>query len=327
MKPSLYPLRFEPILKSKIWGGEKLGNMLGKAIGSMDNCGESWEISSVENDVSVVANGSLRGAFLTELIDTYKDELVGKMTYMTHGNQFPLLIKYIDAQADLSIQVHPNDELARKRHNSLGKTEMWYVIDAEPGASLISGFNRPTDKEEYLKYFDQGRLTDLLNREVVHRDDVFFLPAGRVHTIGKGLLVAEIQQTSDVTYRIYDYDRVDRNGKKRELHVDLALEAIDFTFHKNYKTNYDHQAVECLLVASPYFETRRLQITDYCTRNYETIPGFVVIMILAGEGIVQTNTGDMVINTGQTYLLPASLKKAGLIPKQPMTLLEVHIPE
>lgn len=237
-KTPLYPLKFEPILKDKIWGGEKLKKVLDKPTDSKE-CGESWELSGVAGDVSIVSEGELKGKSLTELIGTYTGDLLGKKVYSRFGNNFPLLIKFIDANQDLSIQVHPNDAMAKERHNSFGKTEMWYVVDAEPGATLISGFNKPTSKEEYLEYFNSGKLTDLLNKENVENDDVFYLPAGRVHTIGKGLLIAEIQQTSDITYRIYDFDRTDAQGNKRELHVEQALGAIDFGFYKEYKTAYD----------------------------------------------------------------------------------------
>ena len=230
----LYPLKFDPILKEKIWGGTKLGTVLDKPTGDSENMGESWEISGVEGNISVVSEGDLKGRTLVELINEYKGELIGEHVYEKFGDKFPLLIKFIDANDDLSIQVHPDDELAQKRHNSFGKTEMWYVVDAEEGATLISGFKKQTNKEEYLRIFEEGNLTDILNSEDVVNDDVFFLPAGRVHTIGKGLLIAEIQQTSDITYRIYDFDRVDKNGVGRELHVEEAVDAIDYSFYENY---------------------------------------------------------------------------------------------
>jgi len=235
-KPDLYPLMFEPVLKPTLWGGRKLGTALGKPLPPNELIGESWEVSGVKDNISVVANGPLQGRLLTDLMDTYKSDLLGAGVYERYPDEFPLLIKFIDANQDLSIQVHPDDELARQRHNSFGKTEMWYVIDAEPGATLISGFNRPTSRAEYLEYFHNGRLMELLNRESVAPGDVFFLPAGRVHTIGKGLLIAEIQQTSNITYRIYDFDRVDKDGNKRQLHTEEALDAIDYRFYHATRT-------------------------------------------------------------------------------------------
>ena len=214
---SLYPLKFKTIYKEKIWGGHKINTHLNKDFSPLDNCGETWEISGVEGNISITENGNLSGKSLTELIKEYKSELVGNSVYEKFGNEFPLLIKFIDANADLSVQVHPNDELAEKRHGSKGKTEMWYIFQADENSSLISGFKRPLDKKVYQDHLASGSLDQILNREKVETGDVFFIPAGRVHTIGKGILLTEIQQTSDVTYRIYDFDRIDKNGNKREL--------------------------------------------------------------------------------------------------------------
>jgi len=222
---ALYPLKFKTIFKDKIWGGQKIKTYLHKDFSPLPNCGETWEISGVKSDVSVVNGGALDGETLADLLEQFKGELVGEKVYAHFGNIFPLLVKFIDANDDLSIQVHPNDELAKKRHNSFGKTEMWYVIESDPGSTLISGFNKEMTQQEYLDKLNSGHIMDILNRENANAGDVFFLPAGRVHTIGKGLLVAEIQQTSDITYRIYDFDRVDANGHKRELHTQEALAA------------------------------------------------------------------------------------------------------
>ena len=253
---NLYPLKFTPIVKDKIWGGTKLASVLNKPTGESTEAGESWEISGVEGNVSVVSEGEFKGRSLVELIDEFKGELIGEKVYERFGDKFPLLIKFIDANDDLSIQVHPDDDLGMKRHNSFGKTEMWYVVSADKDAKLISGFNKPTSKEEYLEYFESGKLVELLNREDVYDDDVFYLPAGRVHTIGKGLLIAEIQQTSDITYRIYDFDRVDANGNGRELHVEEAVDAIDYGFYEDYKTTYNTSATEVEIGRSQYFVTK-----------------------------------------------------------------------
>ncbi|NVK83495.1 MAG: class I mannose-6-phosphate isomerase, partial [Cytophagia bacterium] len=202
-KRYLYPLKFDTIFKEKIWGGTKIKDVLGKDFSPLKNCGETWEISGVPGNLSKVSDGVLKGSTLPELIEEFKDELVGEKVYEAFGNEFPLLVKFIDAAQDLSIQVHPDDKLAKARHNSLGKSEMWYIFQADKGSKLISGFNRETNREEYLQYLNSGKLTEILNEEEVHDGDCFYLPAGRVHTIGKGLLLAEIQQSSDVTYRIY----------------------------------------------------------------------------------------------------------------------------
>jgi len=231
----LYPLKFKPIFKDKIWGGNKIKTLLNKDFSPLPNCGESWEISGVQDEISVVSNGFLIGNNLQELIEIYMGDLVGDQVYQKYGIEFPLLIKFIDAHDDLSIQVHPNDKLAMQRHNAYGKTEMWYIIDADRGAKLISGFNTEVTKDAYIKHLENNTLNLILNYEEVKAGDVFFMPAGRVHAIGKGILLTEIQQTSDITYRIYDYNRKGTDGKPRELHTSLALDAIDFKSYDNYR--------------------------------------------------------------------------------------------
>lgn len=323
-KPQLYPLKFTPIVKDKIWGGKKLNEVLHKPTSSL-SCGESWEISGVPGDVSVVAKGALAGTSLTKLIATYKSDLLGNTPYAKFGTEFPLLIKFIDANQDLSIQVHPNDTLAKKRHNSFGKTEMWYVIQADEGASLISGFSKPTSKEEYLSYFNADNLTQLLNKEMVTADDVFYLPAGRVHTIGKGLLIAEIQQTSDITYRIYDFDRVDDQGNKRALHVEEALDAIDFSYNPPYKTAYNKEASQVQLQKSPYFTTNRLLLSQIEERDYTTLDSFVILMCLKGKGSIKWQGNTLSYAVGETILVPAYLNFVSFHPQENSMFLEVFI--
>ncbi len=322
----LYPLKFNPILKDKIWGGNKLGYVLDKPIGDSKNCGESWEISGVEGYISVVSEGQLKGKNLVELIEEFKGDLIGEAVYQSFGSKFPLLIKFIDANDDLSIQVHPDDELGMKRHNSFGKTEMWYVVDAEEGATLISGFNKPTNKEEYLEIFEAGNLTDILNREDVENDDVFFLPAGRVHTIGKGLLIAEIQQTSDITYRIYDFDRVDADGNERELHVEEAVDAIDYSFYDQYKTIYDKTAEETEIGKSQYFITNRLVIGDSISRNYSNFDSCIILMCLEGDGEINFEEGSISYKLGDSILIPNSITSITIDSSTTSKVLEVRIP-
>ncbi len=324
-KPDLYPLKFEPILKNKIWGGTKLKTVLAKPTDSLD-CGESWEISGVHGDISVVANGALKGKSLVELIEKYKGSLVGEKVYKKFNTDFPLLIKFIDANQDLSIQVHPDDEMAKERHNSFGKTEMWYVVDAEKGASLIAGFNKPTTKKEYLEYFNNGKLTDLLNQEQVANDNVFFLPAGRVHTIGRGLLIAEIQQTSDITYRIYDFDRKDANGNTRELHVEEAIDAIDYEFYGEYKTAYNRTAQEVELESCEYFTTSRLLINKEVSRDYSNHDSFIILMCLKGEGQINYGGGVIDYKLGDSILIPNQLNSINIKPLLASVFLEVYVP-
>lgn len=322
----LYPLKFIPILKDKIWGGEKLGTVLDKSIGDSVNCGESWEISGVEGDISVISEGKLKGKSLVELIEEFKGDLIGEKVFQKFGNKFPLLIKFIDANDDLSIQVHPDDELGMKRHNSFGKTEMWYVVDAKKEASLISGFNKQTTKEEYLEVFKKGKLTDILNREEVLNDDVFFLPAGRVHTIGKGLLIAEIQQTSDITYRIYDFDRVDANGIGRELHIEEAVDAIDYNYYDEYKTLYDRNAKEAEIGRSQYFVTNRILVEKSIERDYTKFDSCVILICLEGEGNLSFDGGSISYKLGDSILIPNAISEIEISPSSKSKLLEVRIP-
>lgn len=322
----LYPLKFQPILKDKIWGGEKLGKVLAKPTEGSKIAGESWEISGVEGDISVVSEGPLTGKNLVELIDEFQGDLVGENVFTKFGNKFPLLIKFIDANDDLSIQVHPDDELAGKRHNSFGKTEMWYVVDAEKDATLISGFKKETSKEEYMEFFEAGKLTELLNSESVNNDDVFFLPAGRVHTIGKGLLIAEIQQTSDITYRIYDFDRVDANGVGRELHVEEAIDAIDYGFYDEYKTTYDQSAAEEIIGSCQYFETKRLIVEEEMDRDYVEYDSCEIIMCLSGSGSIEFEGGSVDYKLGDSILIPNTIQAISINPAETSKILEVRIP-
>jgi mannose-6-phosphate isomerase len=322
----LYPLKFEPICLEKIWGGNRLKTLLGKKYNSK-NCGESWEISGVEGNISVVSNGFLKGNDLSELIEIYMVELVGDKVYEQFGNEFPLLIKFIDAQDDLSIQVHPNDELSKERHNAFGKTEMWYVVDAAEGALINSGFNQPVDREKYIEYLENGNLTDLLKYDEVKIGDVFFIPAGRVHAIGKGSMVAEIQQTSDVTYRIFDYNRRDDKGNLRELHNDLALDVIDFTYMDNYKTKYSAELNKSTeIVSCKYFTTNILEFNQAVEKDYNQLDSFVIYIILEGDFEIETEETIEKATKGETVLIPASTEFLKLTPKTgKVKLLEVYI--
>ncbi|WP_345953290.1 type I phosphomannose isomerase catalytic subunit [Mucilaginibacter sp. PAMB04168] len=322
----LYPLKFKTIYKDKIWGGQKIRTYLHKDFGDLPNCGETWEISGVKSDVSVVNGGALEGQSLADLLEQYKDELVGKAVYARFGNIFPLLVKFIDANDDLSIQVHPDDELAKKRHNSFGKTEMWYVIEADPGSSLIAGFNQEVNEQVYVDKLNSGHLTDILNREDVQAGDVFFLPAGRVHTIGKGLLIAEIQQTSDITYRIYDFDRVDDKGQKRELHTEEALAAIDYKKYPEYKTQYQPKQNEAVhLVSCPYFTTNVLDYTEGVSKDYSSLDSFVIHVCLEGSYEIKYNGETYSVKMGDSILLPNSVNEVELTTSTRFKILESYI--
>lgn len=323
----LYPLKFKPICLEKIWGGNRLRTFFNKEYSPLPNCGESWEISGVEGNVSVVNNGFLAGNNLQELVEIYMGDLVGDEVFKKFGEEFPLLIKFIDAQQDLSVQVHPNDELAEKRHNAYGKTEMWYVIDVEEGGLINSGFNKHISKEKYLEVSKNGKITELLHYDKAQVGDVFFIPAGRVHAICKGVLVTEIQQTSDVTYRIFDYNRKDKNGNERELHTDLALDAIDFSYSDEYKTKYKiEQNQSSEIVNCNYFTTNILKFDRPIEKNYNQLDSFIIYICLEGSFEIEYEGGSVKVNKGETVLIPASLEAFQLKPlSKEVKILEVYI--
>lgn len=323
----LYPLKFKTQFKDKIWGGNKIKTILGKDFSPLPNCGETWEISGVKGNISEVENGALQGTDLVTLIEKYKEKLVGKSVYQKFGNEFPLLIKFIDANDDLSIQVHPDDKLAKERHNSFGKTEMWYVFQADKNAKLNIGFAKKTSKEEFIKYLNTNTLDQILNFENVAVGDVYFLPAGRVHYIGKGICLAEIQQTSDVTYRIYDFERKDDKGNLRELHTDLALDAIDYGFYPEYKSKYKESKNESInLVTCKYFETNLIDANQKVSRNYEKIDSFVIYICVDGEATLETVHTEINFKKGECILLPAELNNVKIIPNTNAKLLEAWVP-
>lgn len=322
----MYPLKFKPIFKEKIWGGQKIKTELGKDFSPLANCGETWEISGVEGNISQVADGALAGRYLPDLIEEYKGELVGEKVYQTYGNEFPLLVKFLDANEDLSIQVHPDDELAKQRHQGKGKTEMWYIFQADPGAKLIAGFNQPLTKEQYLEHLESQKLEQILNQESVQADESYFIPAGRVHTIGKGLLLAEIQQTSDITYRIYDFDRVDDQGNKRELHTQLAVDAIDYQHYPQYKTSYDQEINRAVNLAScPYFTTNRLYYDRKVQKDYTKLDSFVIYVCVEGKLMLQYDGESMEVAKGDAVLIPACIKEVILVAEPSFKLLESYI--
>lgn len=317
----LYPLQFEPILKDRIWGGTKLKTYLNKPITS-EITGESWEISTVENDVSVISNGSFKGKNLNELIASYPEEILGTKVYQRFGKQFPLLFKYLDAREDLSIQVHPNDELAKKRHNSFGKTEMWYVMQADANSRLIVGFKEKSSPEDYLKALQNNTIIDILDTKKVVKGDVFFLETGTVHAIGAGTVIAEIQQTSDITYRLYDFDRVDAHGNSRELHVDLALEAINYNVvdaekHYSKVINESNEMVTC-----PYFTTNFIPLEGNITVN-KSKDTFTVYMCVEGSFELLFNEEKYYYKTGDTLLIPAEMTEFEINGKA--SVLEIYI--
>lgn len=324
----LYPLTFEPLLKEIIWGGQDIRPFKGLAPNDQ-RIGESWEISHVDDNYSVVASGELRGRNLDELLRTYGDRLVGRSVRQSFGERFPLLIKFIDAQDNLSIQVHPDDTLGMKRHNSFGKTEMWYVVKASPTARLYSGFRLQSSPEDYVERIRQGTIMEAMQEYQVEAGDVFFLPAGRVHAIGAGCFVAEIQQTSNITYRIYDYDRTDASGSKRELHTELAKEAIDYTLLPDYRTHYEARRDEAThLVTCRYFETNLLDLTSPMERDWASLDSFVIYIVMEGALTLVDDAGYRVeLRQGQSVLVPAEATSVRLEPAPQCKVMETYIPQ
>ena len=311
-------------LKERLWGGTKLKDVLGKDIPN-DITGESWEISTVPGDISVVSNGDLAGTSLQELIDKNSEAVLGKSVVERFGKEFPILIKFIDAKQDLSIQLHPNDELAKERHNSFGKTEMWYIMDADEAASLIVGFNKNVSKQEYTKSLEDDSLLDLLNYENVKEGDTFFINTGKIHAIGAGVLLAEIQQTSDVTYRVFDFNRRDKNGNLRELHTEQALDAIDYEKKDDFKVGYDREKdIVNDMVACPYFTTNYIDLTKNMEQDISNRDSFTIYMCVGGSATIENKFGSASIQKGETVLVSADSKKV-LLKTNGAKLLEVTI--
>lgn len=321
----LSPIKFKPIIKEKIWGGTKLRQLLNKNSKS-NNFGESWEISSVKNNISIVESNNDKGKTLTELIQKYKGKLVGDKIYKEFGTDFPLLIKFIDAEENLSIQLHPNNELAQKRHQCFGKTEMWYVMQADNDAELIVGFKQKVTKKEYADYLSKNQIKEILNVDKVNEGDVYFIETGTIHAIGAGVLLAEIQQTSDITYRIYDWDRKDKIGNRRELHTENALKAIDFKEIKSHKIGYKKvKNTSENVITCPFFTTNIIELDGKLTCNHVKKDSFVIYMCVKGNVIFAYRNETINLNYGETLLIPNSLNEFEIISKEKTTLLEVFI--
>ncbi len=319
-------MRFHPILKEKIWGGTKIKDILHHDISPLERCGELWAISGVENYESVVKEGPLEGNNLNELLEIFMGELVGEAIFEKFEKQFPILIKFLDANDWLSIQVHPDDELARIRGLEQGKNEMWYILQADKGAQLINGFRKAVSKENFKKSVENNTVAELLNYIDVEAGDCFYIPAGRIHALGPGILLTEIQQTSDTTYRIYDWDRKDAEGKGRKLHVDEALDAIDYTLKDNYKCDYhriNNQTME--MVDEQHFTTNILSFNSPIEKDYDELDSFVIYIVTQGSFQMKYDEGKMDLGIGDTVLIPAITKKLELYPTPGATILEVYM--
>lgn len=326
----LYPFKFRPILKQVVWGGDRIAGFKGcENAEPGSRIGESWELSGIRGSESVVSAGPLAGNTLNALLEKYGELLVGEAVFQRYGTDFPLLLKFIDASSDLSVQVHPGDELARKKHQSNGKTELWYVIDAADDASLYAGFNRNTSRSEVSQKIKEKRIDELLNRQQVSGGDVVFLPAGRVHAICGGVFLAEVQQSSDVTYRIWDYDRPGIDGRPRELHIEQALDALDYRCHKSYLTPYQHRLNRRVIINEcPYFTVSLIEADTVMNFDYGRLDSFVAWMCIGGEAVYASQRkGRGTIRRGETVLFPACDKPKAFIPtSDSLRLLEIFIP-
>ena len=313
----LYPLKFTPILKETIWGGDYLYKELNKGDNPEAKVGETWEISSVKGNESIVANGALKGNTITELIEIYMGDVVGEKVYEKHGLELPVLIKIIDAKADLSVQVHPNEEQANAKYNAHGKTEMWYILNAENDAKIIAGFDKKTSYDEVEKAIKDNTVEGLLRKDDSQPGDVFFIPAGRIHAIGAGNVLVEIQQTSDITFRAYDYDRRDDQGNPRELHVQESLDVLSYKAEENHKTPYETTINKpANLAKCPYFTTNVFSFDEKLGRDYYFLDSYVILICTEGEFDVEFEGGDTVnVKNGESILLPAAIREYFFIPK------------
>lgn len=322
----LYPLKFEPILKEKIWGGHSLSKLYGKNAGTLQNVGESWELSAVSDNLSVVNNGFLAGNNIEEIIEVYMGDITGDHVYEKFGNEFPLLIKFIEAVEILSVQVHPGNDMARERHNAHGKTEMWYILEGDSNSKIYTGFSKPVTRDEYIEALDRNTIPSLLNAEDARTGDVFFTPAGRIHAIGAGIVLIEIQQTSDITYRIYDWGRTGVNGTVRELHTYLALDAIDFSASGHNKIRVEAEENKTrILVQSEFFNTNIIRFNEQIEKDYTLIDSFVIYICTEGRFLIHWNNSTEMVTKGETVLIPAAIRDIVLEPERETTLLEVYI--
>ena len=323
---ALYPLKFYPLFKNKIWGGNKIKTDLGIDYSPLANCGEMWILSGVDGNESMVENGFLAENNLNEVLEIYNADLVGEANYARFGNEFPLLIKIIDANDRLSVQVHPDDEHAKAQGLDSGKTEMWYVMDSTDESIIIDGFSKKMTVASYQKSLADGTLVDSLNAVHPDKGDVFFIPGGRVHAIGKGILLAEVQQTSDTTYRIYDWNRTDENGNGRELHTAQALEVLDFTPVKNVKTNYSYtKNATSALAKCPYFTTNLLVFDKPIKKDFAALDSFVAYCCLEGICAVRALNTIVPMRAGECILVPAIADIVEIFPEREAKVLEVYI--
>jgi len=322
----LYPLKFETVLKEKVWGGNSLASKFNKGTAGPQHIGESWELSAMADNQSVISNGFLAGNNIEELIEVYMGDITGDSIYEKFGNEFPLLIKFIEAQEDLSVQVHPDNKLSKKRHNAYGKTEMWYILESKKGSKIYTGFREGVTKEQYEEAVRDGKIEGLLNVETADPGDTFFTPAGRVHAIGSGIVLVEIQQTSDITYRIFDWNRKGSGKEKRELQTELALDAIDFKQAGKNKIRIEPVMNKTEnLVNCEFFNTNILCFNKAIDKEYYFNDSFVVYICTEGEFLICWDNNSEKVKKGETVLLPSMIKEVTLKPLNESKVLEIYI--
>ena len=324
----LYPFLFEPNLHAVVWGGKRLRPY--KGLEKTDEpIGESWEVSAVPSSTSIISNGALAGKDLNSVTSILPEEILGEAVVKKYGTKLPLLVKFIDAESDLSIQVHPNDEMARREHGKFGKSEIWYIIDAKPGSYLYAGFKKEITPEDYKRRVADGTIVEVLAKHTVKAGDVFYLPAGRVHAICGGILLAEVQQSSDVTYRIFDYNRPGMDGKPRELHTELAAQALDFHVEDDYRTQYSNLSGRAnRIIDSPHFSVRVTEMTGIFHRNLIKYDSFIISMCIKGDCKIRLRTtGDeILLKEGNSTLIPAAIADYDVIPLHGKTrILDAYI--
>jgi len=320
----LYPLQFKPIYKTPIWGGEGIAKLPGRKNVPL-RCGESWEISTVDGNMSVVADGPLKGNTLEELIEVYMGDLVGEQVYRKYGNSFPLLVKIIDAADDLSVQVHPGDDYAAEHYGTYGKTEMWYVMEAEEESEIINGFRTATSADEVKKHIRDETLLQLLNRIQAKKGDLHFIPSGRVHAIGRGIMLAEIQQSSDITFRLYDWGRKDKEGKSRPLHIEEALEVLDFSPEYSAGHPQVHAGQSLCLSDNEYFIANLLEVKGESRRNYQMLDSYVILLCVTGECHLRYHDNQtLVLKKGTTLLVPACIEELFISSSKPCSIIECY---
>ena len=314
-RTKLYPMLFEPNLQTKVWGGEQLTQW--KQLPEQQHIGESWEVSAVEKSPSVIANGTWAGYALTEVINKMPEAILGKMVAKKYNNQLPLLVKFIDSNDNLSVQVHPNDEMAQRLHNGMGKTEMWYVLSAEPGACIYAGFQKALSPEEYARRVADGSIMEALAKHEIYAGDVFYIPSGRIHAIGKGVRLVEVQQSSDLTYRIYDYGRMDLNGQPRKLHTELAAQALDYKVYREYRSDYtDKIDTANTCIDTEFFTVRVVSIQEPMRRNMVKYDSFAILTCTQGSCQVRIRSthDEITLREGYSCLIPAAIADYDIIP-------------